>query len=139
MKLAGLVFSALGVLAGLMVAAGAASAQDAVHLTPTSLIFHVNQGKSASQTVTLTNNAGSLVASISKIDIGPQCCGAGRFSVVSHTCGATLKRGQSCTITVRFAAKGSAVTKANLEVDFVIVGVRQTATTALTGTIGSTD
>ena len=134
MRITASVLSTICLFAGL--ATVNASAQSIVSLKPTAMTFHVFPGRSATEKATLSNGSTGLAATINGIEIGTQCCGTGKFNVVSHTCGATLEPGQSCTITVEFTAgRGGEETKSALEVKFHIDGVAQTDTVALTGTI----
>jgi hypothetical protein len=134
MRITASVLSAIGLFIGL--ATATASAQSIVNLNPKTITFHVFPERSAAEKVTLRNNDTGLSATINSIEIGTQCCGNGKFNVVSHTCGAPLAPGHHCTITVEFiAGRGGEETKSALEVKFHIDGVAQTDTVALAGAI----
>jgi len=85
-------------------------------ITPSSLTFNFTYPAqtSGSQNVTLTN-AGTTVIHIKGISITPDSLGNGEFTQ-SNTCGATLKVGASCIVTVTFNGLSFGTDTANLQI-----------------------
>jgi hypothetical protein len=140
-KLTVSVLSMLCLFAGLAVSAGTAFAQSPtpnnVTLTPKSLFFSVSPGKSATAPTVLRNHSGAALT-VTKIEIDDVCatpsnCGK-PFHVVSHSCGAALRDGGSCTINVEFAPDALVETgHATLKVTFNDSSLGQTRRVDLTG------
>jgi hypothetical protein len=135
------VLSMFCLFAGLAVSAGTAAAQSAtpqkVTLTPSSLFFSVRPGGSATAPTVLNNQSGADL-SVTKIEItgvcsSPSNCGT-QFHVVSHGCGAVLKNGDNCQISVEFAPAALIETAhATLKVTFNGASLGETRRVALTG------
>jgi hypothetical protein len=85
-------------------------------ITPSSLTFNYvfPPDSSGSQNVTLTN-AGTTVIHVTGISITPDSLGNGEFTQ-TNTCGATVKVGASCTITVTFTGLTFGTDTANLQI-----------------------
>ncbi|HWY59909.1 MAG TPA: hypothetical protein VNZ03_35935 [Terriglobales bacterium] len=140
-KLAVSVLSMFCLFTGLAISAGTALAQsptpNKVTLTPKNLSFSVSAGKSATAETVLRNQSGALLQ-ITKIEIVGICANPSNcavpFHVVSHSCGATLKNGESCKLNVEFAPDAIVETAhASLRVAFDTAILGQSRSVVLTG------
>ncbi len=87
-------------------------------------------GKTTSQSFTLTNNSG---ATISQIGSAFQGTNPGDFSVLNTTCAGTLLTDMSCAFNVVFSPQSGGARSASLAVTYTLANAQNTLTAAVSG------
>ncbi len=111
---------------------GIGVAPPGVSLTPATLSFGaLGVGLlSAPQTVTLTNNGGSML-SLTSIALSPQT--GTQFAILTNTCGSTVAMGGACTLQIAFAPTSAGLATGTLVLTDNAPSLTQTVSLTATG------